>query len=481
MVPTVFFVYPSLFGAEEDKFYVGVTYCGNSTAEAQQLIDRVKSYTNLFVVQSGPLMSNLPAMEQICDYAVNSGLKIIVYYAYNGAADNTCANFTKIAESRWGSHFLGLYYNDEPAGKMLDKTVNLIDPNGTAVNVGKDGGMSVFGNFSDNPRIHRIFLASGNIEIYRDYNYPNGSSESSTTAYFTNGTIFFSASSMSPDYHVTREPDLWYQPDGTVEDENGTLITDHGNISQFPPYQQVWDSRPLQTQDDVVNLYVKAKHNILSSTIGNKSNVKLMTSDYVLYWFDYQAGYDTVLAQLGWGNNPTQEIALVRGAANMQNKDWGTMITWKTNNYPSLPSGSEMYDNMRLSYESGAQYVVVFNYTPEYTGNGTRVEGGAGLLQDEHYDALERFWNDVVQNPQVTHGVKAEAAFVLPNSYGCGLRSVNDHIWGLWKADSTSEQIWTQLQSKLAQYGSKLDIVYDDTAYPVTGKYGEVFYWNQTG
>ena len=87
-----------------------------------------------------------------------------------------------------------------------------------------------------------------------------------------------------------------------------------------------------------------------------------------MYWFDYQAGYDTVLAQLGWSNNPTQEIALVRGAANMQNKDWGTMITWKTNDYPSLPSGAEMYDNMRLSYESGAQYVVVFNYTPEYTG-----------------------------------------------------------------------------------------------------------------
>ena len=95
-------------------------------------------------------MSNLPAMEEICDYAVNSGLNIIVYYAYNGAADNTCANFTKIAESRWGSHFLGLYYNDEPAGKMLDKTVNLVDPNGTTVNMGQDG-FSVYGNSSDNP------------------------------------------------------------------------------------------------------------------------------------------------------------------------------------------------------------------------------------------------------------------------------------------------------------------------------------------
>ena len=29
--------------------YVGVTYCGNNVTEAKLLIDRVKSYTNLFV------------------------------------------------------------------------------------------------------------------------------------------------------------------------------------------------------------------------------------------------------------------------------------------------------------------------------------------------------------------------------------------------------------------------------------------------
>ncbi len=82
----------------------------------------------------------------------------------------------------------------------------------------------------------------------------------------------------------------------------------------------------------------------------------------------------------------------------------------------------------------------------------------------------------------VVHGgVKAEAALVLPADYGWGMRNPTDTIWGLCKADSTSEQIWTQLQSKLQQYGSKLDIVYDDSAYPVTGKYSHIFYWNQTG
>jgi hypothetical protein len=40
-------------------FYVGVTYCGNSAAEAKLLIDRVRNYTNLFVIQSGELEKNL--------------------------------------------------------------------------------------------------------------------------------------------------------------------------------------------------------------------------------------------------------------------------------------------------------------------------------------------------------------------------------------------------------------------------------------
>ena len=35
-------------------FYVGVTYCGNNVTEAKLLIDRVRNYTNLFVIQSGP-------------------------------------------------------------------------------------------------------------------------------------------------------------------------------------------------------------------------------------------------------------------------------------------------------------------------------------------------------------------------------------------------------------------------------------------
>ena len=64
----------------EADVYVGVSFCGDTASEAKLLIDRVKGYTNLFVLQSGPVSANETAATEICDYAVNAGLKIIVYF-----------------------------------------------------------------------------------------------------------------------------------------------------------------------------------------------------------------------------------------------------------------------------------------------------------------------------------------------------------------------------------------------------------------
>jgi hypothetical protein len=102
-------------------------------------------------------------------------------------------------------------------------------------------------------------------------------------------------------------------------------------------------------------------------------------------------------------------------------------------------------------------------------------------LQEEHFQALERFWNDVVQNPIVVHGgIKADAVLVLPKNYGWGMRNPDDTIWGLWGPDDKSQQVWTQMQNTLATHGLHLDIVYDDPAYPVAAKYSQIYYWNQT-
>jgi len=66
-----------MFNKQEDQqkpFYVGVTYCGSSVQEAKELIDKVKNYINLFTLQSGPLMTNTEAMNEIGDYAYAANL-----------------------------------------------------------------------------------------------------------------------------------------------------------------------------------------------------------------------------------------------------------------------------------------------------------------------------------------------------------------------------------------------------------------------
>ena len=207
--------------------------------------------------------------------------------------------------------------------------------------------------------------------------------------------------------------------------------------------------------------------------LSNKS-FSIFTSDYALYWWDYQSGCDLVLAQLGWNNSVAQEIGLVRGAADLQVKRWGTIITWTYDKPPYLTSGGEMFEQMRMSYESGAEYVVIFNYAKD-------MEGPYGTLKDEHFEALERFWKDVVQNPAFVHGgLKAEAAFVLPKNYGWGLRNPGDSVWGLWEPNAEAQQAWPLLQEIISKHGLRLDIVYDDSEYPVAGKYPQIYYWNQT-
>ena len=52
----------------DSPFYVGVTYCGGNVTEAKLLIDRVKNYTNLFVIQSGLLEKNLAQLNEISTY-----------------------------------------------------------------------------------------------------------------------------------------------------------------------------------------------------------------------------------------------------------------------------------------------------------------------------------------------------------------------------------------------------------------------------
>ncbi len=101
-------------------FHFGVSWGGNTTAQAKLLIDRVKNFTNLFVIQSGPVSVNETALNEIADYAVSSGLDVIAYFGFFRANETWQVPWLSYAQQRWGSSFLGVYMHDEPGGVTLD-------------------------------------------------------------------------------------------------------------------------------------------------------------------------------------------------------------------------------------------------------------------------------------------------------------------------------------------------------------------------
>ena len=438
-------------------FYVGVTYCGSSVQEAKELIDKVKNYTNLFILQSEPLTKNSAAMDEIGDYACNSNLN----YAISGSTHTKhwIYNYLIEAKERWGKQFIGIYYTDEPGGNMLDGQIN---PMISTDYLSKDGEQ-----ITKSIRIEKG--RSGEIITYTT-ELIDGQRSMSVTKYFTDGTI---AIQSYPIY-------INYYPNGTITAYNSeTDKTDFftsENRTQYSipilPYEQVLKQNPIQTIDDAAEAFVNMNKNRLADinkTQLQKESILVFTADYGLYWWDYKGDFDVILAELAWNHSVAQHIGLVRGAATLQGKSWGTIITWKYTHPPYLTSGAEMFEQMKTSYEAGAEYVIIFNYSEDPTNPNT--------LQEEHFRALERFWHDVVQNSEVIHGgIKAEAVLVLPQNYGWGMRAKDDNIWGLWPADEATVEIWSQIESKIDQYGLKLDIVFKDSNYPVTGKYDHIYY-----
>jgi hypothetical protein len=345
-----------------DDFFVGVSFCGDSFLDAKLLVDRVKFYTNLLVVQSGPASKNQTMLNEICDYAVEVGLSIIVYF---GKFDlDWQPLWLDSAENRWGSSFLGVYFFDEPAGSLLD-------------------------SFKE----------------------------------------------------------TWNQ------------------------YSDVITVDIPQNSDEMAELFVSSWQTMPGLvTVKDKLRSGLSyTSDYALYWFDYLAGYDVVFAEFGWNHSRIQDIALVRGAARVQDKEWGAIVTWTFNDPPYLEDGERLYEDLLLAYENGAKYFVVFNY-PEINDYG--------ILTDTHFSALERFWQKI-QFDDSHVPIMADSVLVLPKNYGYGMRRENDTVWGLWEADEKSVQIWNVSRILLSQHAPCLDIVYEDDRFSLE-EYFEIFYWNST-
>ena len=206
----------------------------------------------------------------------------------------------------------------------------------------------------------------------------------------------------------------------------------------------------------------------------NYSSVVLpsFSSDYALYWFDYKAGYNAVFAEFGWNYSRELNIGLVRGAATAQNKDWGVTITWTYTTPPYIESGALLYYDLKLAYDNGAKYILVFDGNEDWT---------QGILKAEHLQAIQQFWQYIQKTPRTPNSPRDRAAYVLPDNYAYGFRGPKDKIWGLWEANDFPMQLCTNLNDVMKQYGSKLDIIYDDPATPnCTSAYSRVIFWNGT-
>ena len=309
------------YSSEPAPFYVGVTYCGGSVEEeAKQLIDRVKDYTNLFVLQSGELQIHPDLINEIGDYAVLSGMHFTV--SFGSQAQMMLESWLETNEERWGDQFLGVYFGDEPEGKMLDGHITVAyDASGNSMNFGE-------GMFNQTAVNLRITKSPNSVVVA----YKNGT----YISFMTNGTVYL----VYPDAYV-----LDYSPNGEIKKLAFPDYTEiHLGVSEFLSREEVLGFNPLQTCEDVAAFFVDAYQDRLDCPKNN--SIQTFTSDYALHWFDYKAGYDIVLAQLGWNHTLAQDMALVRGAARLQNKPWGAIITWKYNHQPYLDSGEAIYEQM---------------------------------------------------------------------------------------------------------------------------------------
>lgn len=408
--------------AGDPEAYVGVTYGGNTVEQGKLLIDRVKGYSNLFILASGLLQRDLNSVNQLGDYAVSSGMYFLPYFG--NFIQSTMSSWLNNAKQRWGTHFLGVYYADEPGGKMLDDYVEYKDAmTGDSITKTKYGDVVV--QKTDGVVIN--YELDGVIRLFQPPSANENSDIDSEADFYPNGTI------------ITVKPAV----DGFT----------------FHNYQELIDIKPFKDINETAQRFCDR----------DKSNIELLsnytrifTSDYALYWFDYKAGYDAVLGHVGWNLSLTQQLALIRGAAHQQNKEWGIIITWKYQTSPYLDNKTEILSQMKIAYEAGAKYLVLFNY---YDSENSTY----GTMGDPHFQALESFWKNI-NNNQISHNsIQPDSVVVFPRNYGWGTRWPEDKVWGIFKGDQQTKQIWTLMQQALETHGLKTDIAFDDEKFPLSG------------
>jgi hypothetical protein len=267
------------------------------------------------------------------------------------------------------------------------------------------------------------------------------------------------------------------EPGGKQLDQSNYPVIEKADNNSDAPDQYV---TTLNNYSDAANQYVSTLNLWLRSgpysitqSFPSSTKYQLFTSDYSLYWYDYEAGYDTVFAEFALNYDRTINIDLCRGAAAVQNKDWGIMITNAYLQWPFMESGPDLYNDMKLAYENGAKYIIVFDSDLNWTQN---------VLQQEHLIAMNQFWDYALANPRTISPVSDRSVYVLPEDYAYGFRApTEDSIWGLWNNDSLTLDVGMSMAALFKIFGNNLDIVYPDGLQTIESMgYRNVIYWNDS-
>jgi hypothetical protein len=247
-------------------------------------------------------------------------------------------------------------------------------------------------------------------------------------------------------------------------DEPGGNQIDLGSFREFDKTTMPYDYRDA-ANTYIYYLYVQMRDFIKTDNIA--------TSDYALYWFDYEAGYDIIMGEFGRDVQKNLTIPLVRGAAELHNKTWGIMITHTKDEPPYIEPPETLYQNMIDAYKGGAKYISVFNYP--------QIEP-YGLLTEEHFDAIKQFNEYIKEKKRNQTSNIQRIAYVLPENYGWGLRNPKDKIWGVWETDNKSQTIWNRLTDMIKEYGTTFDIVFESLWTTTFAKqhYDTLIWWNGT-
>src|SRR4030042_607118 len=109
------------------EFFVGVEFAySNNVDDLKNLVDKVKDYTNLFVLGSVAMTFNKTVLDESCDYIYDAGLYFIILFTdtemYRHRPDSTVYEpliWIYEARQKYGDRFWGVYRYDEPGGHQL--------------------------------------------------------------------------------------------------------------------------------------------------------------------------------------------------------------------------------------------------------------------------------------------------------------------------------------------------------------------------